>query len=41
MDEVSGEAGNVAEGEDAAETGRRYPRRLNRTNIHFMYGVDA
>ena len=41
VDEVSGEAGNVAEGEDAAETGCRYPRRLNRTNIHFMYGVDA
>lgn len=41
VNEKGSEAENVAEGENAAEAGCRYPRRLNRTNIHFKLGVDA
>jgi hypothetical protein len=40
-DEVRGEAKNVAEGENVAETARWYPRRSNWSNLHFTYGIDA
>jgi len=33
--------GDAAEGENAVENERRYPRRSNCTNRHFMQGVDA
>jgi hypothetical protein len=39
--ETRGEARNVAEGENAVADGHRYPRRSNRSNIHFTYGIDG
>lgn len=34
-------AGTAAEGRNAVENERRYPRRSNRTNVHFTQGIDA
>ena len=39
--EMRGEAGTVVESENGAENGRRYPRRSNRTNLHFREGIDT
>ena len=34
-------AGTAAEGRNAVENEHRYPRRLNRTNVHFTQGIDV
>ena len=35
------EAGNTAEGENAVDTRHRYPRRSNRSNLQFTYGIHG
>jgi hypothetical protein len=41
VNETSGEAGAMIEGEIGGGNGRRYPKRSNRSNRHFSVGVDA
>jgi DDE superfamily endonuclease len=40
-DRGQGEAGKTVEGENVEDSGRRYPRRSNRSNARFVYGIDA
>ena len=35
------EAGNTAEGENAVDTRCHYPRRSNRFNLQFTYGIHG
>jgi hypothetical protein len=39
--EVRGEARTGIEDKNVAENGRRYPRRSNRTNLHFIKEIDG